>query len=296
MIDEALPLWDVIWSREIEGIDFSHAGPAGRPREAAWRTVRPDRGQAPEALVRAEGENPSFRSVLALSAGQAQPFRPGARDRATDTALIRSTELLAGIPTRQVGLERIFLGLCVECPDLAVDHYERIIKVTMRGVYSEAGDTVTHQRFVDALMDLLTSEQVDGPAEIYRRLDPAFSGALDFFHGRGTPEFAMGHRLRSRFRIMGVHPPREFVERCFFNFLQIFLVREMEDDLASLLEQIEKSPSELDSRTEEHLLRLQRELIQTREAVNATELELAEEASLYRYPSGAASGGFKIAA
>jgi DNA primase len=296
VIDEALPLWDVIWSREIEGIDFS------TPDQQASLEKRMAElfGQIADKRLKRWYE---LRARIHLSdlfwrsrQDKRSRFGPAHGTGRTDTALIRSTELLAGIPTRQVGLERIFLGLCVECPDLAVDHYERIIKVTMRGVYSEAGDTVTHQRFVDALMDLLTSEQVDGPAEIYRRLDPAFSGALDFFHGRGTPEFAMGHRLRSRFRIMGVHPPREFVERCFFNFLQIFLVREMEDDLASLLEQIEKSPSELDSRTEEHLLRLQRELIQTREAVNATELELAEEASLYRYPSGAASGGFKIAA
>ena len=70
----------------------------------------------------------------------------------------------------------------------------------------------------------------------------------------------------------------------------------MEDDLAGLLDGIETAPGDLDSRTEEHLLTLQRELILTREAVNATELELAEEAGQYRYPSGAASGGFKIAA
>jgi DNA primase len=296
VVDEALPLWDVIWSREIEGIDFSTPD-----QQASLEKRMADLfGQIADKRLKRWYE---LRARIHLSdlfwrsrQHKRSRFGPTHGAGRTDTALIRSTELLAGIPTRQVGLERIFLGLCVECPDLAVEHYERIIKVRMRGVYADGGDTVTHQRFVDALMDLLTLEQVDGPAEIYRRLDPVFSGALDFFHGRETPELAMGHRLRSRFRIMGVHPPRDFVERCFFNFLQIFLVREMEDDLAHLLEQIEKNPSDLDSRTEEHLLSLQRELIQTRESVNATELELAEEAGQYRYPSGAASGGFKLAA
>ena len=66
--------------------------------------------------------------------------------------------------------------------------------------------------------------------------------------------------------------------------------------LAELLEAVERSPADLEARTEEQLLSLQRELLQTRDLVNAIELELAEEATQYRYPSGAASSGFKLAA
>ena len=58
----------------------------------------------------------------------------------------------------------------------------------------------------------------------------------------------------------------------------------MEDHLAELLEAVERSPADLEARTEEQLLSLQRELLQTRDLVNAIELELAEEATQYRYP------------
>jgi DNA primase len=296
VVDEALPLWDVIWSREVEGIDFS------TPDQQASLEKRMAElfGQIADKRLKRWYE---LRARIHLSdlfwrSRQDKRSRFGPKDGIgrADTALIRSTELLAGIPTRQVGLERILLGLCVECPDLAEKAHEQILRLRMRGTYTDDGQTLTHQRFVDALMDLLLVERIDGPGDLYRRLDPTFSGALDFFHGRESPERAMGHRLRSRFPILAVYPPRDFVERCFQNFLEIFVVREMEDDLAGLLEDLEKTPADLDHKAEEHLLSLQRELLETRERTNKTELDLAEEAGQYRYPSGASSAGFRIAA
>ena len=297
VIDEALSLCDIIWNREPANADFST--PDGQA--VLEKRVADLFSQIPDPRLKRWYE---LRARVHLSdlfwrARQTERSRYGAQRSAakTDTALIRSSELLAGIPSRQIGLERIFLGLCVECPDLAERAYERIMRVRMRGAYkAESGEAITHQRFIDALMELLTAEAVSGPTEIYRRLDPAFSSALDFFHGRETPESPMGYRLRDRFKILKVPLPHEFVERCFFNFLTIFEVREMEDHLAELLEAVEASSADLEARTEEQLLSLQRELLQTRELVNATELELAEEATQYRYPSGAASSGFKLAA
>jgi DNA primase len=296
VVDEALPLWDVIWSREVEGIDFS------TPDQQASLEKRMAElfGQIADKRLKRWYE---LRARIHLSdlfwrsrQDKRSRFGPTHGTGRTDTALIRSTELLAGIPTRQVGLERIFLGLCVECPDLAEKAHEQILRLRMRGSHSDDGQPITHQRFVEALLDLLLVERIEGPADLYRRMDPTFSAALDFFHGRETHDRAMGHRLRSRFPILAVYPPRDFVERCFFNFLQIFVVREMEDDLAGLLEDLERAPAGLDQRSEEHLLSLQRELLETRERANKTELDLAEEAGQYRYPSGAASGGFKVAA
>ena len=296
VVDQALPLWDVIWSRETEGLDF-----ATPDQQAALEKRMADLfGEIADKRLKRWYE---LRARIHLSdlfwrSRQDKRSRFGPKDGLgrADTALIRATELLAGIPTRQVGLERIFLGMCIEYPDLAEKAHEQILRLTMRGTYADDGRTLTHQRFVDALMDLLLVERIEGPADVYRRLDPTFSDALDFFHGRESPERAMGHRLRSRFPVLAVYPPRDFVERCFFNFLQIFIVREMEDDLAGLLEDLERTPAGLDERTEEHLLSLQRELLETRERANKTELDLAEEAGQYRYPSGAASSGFKVAA
>ena len=112
----------MIWSREIEGIDFS------TPDQQASLEKRMAElfGQIADKRLKRWYE---LRARIHLSdlfwrsrQDKRSRFGPTQGTGRTDTALIRSTELLAGIPTRQVGLERIFLGLCVECPDLAVDH------------------------------------------------------------------------------------------------------------------------------------------------------------------------------
>ena len=114
VIDEALTLWDMIWNRETASADFST--PDGQA--ALEKRVADLFGQIPDPRLRRWYE---LRARVHLSdlfwrSRQAERSRYGARRSApkTDTTFIRSSELLAGIPTRQVGLERIFLGLCVE--------------------------------------------------------------------------------------------------------------------------------------------------------------------------------------
>lgn len=289
VIDDAFPFWDVLWNREIGAANL------GTPDGQAVLEKRF------ADLIGTIGDKRlkrlyELRARVYLSDlfWRHERERSGARRPKTDTAILRATELLVGIPTRQVGLERIFLGLCVEFPDLALDCHERLMALRMRGSSKGTdGEAFSHQGFANALLDLLTGETIADTHEIYRRMDPQFFGALDYLHGRETPELPMGHNLRRRFPMLQHNPGPDLMDRCFFHLLRMLELREMEDHLGELIEHL---PGELDEPTEREILGFQAEILHLRERVHADENELAEEASQLRRPGGARFTGMQLAA
>ena len=177
-------MWDVLWNREVE------AAQLGTPDGQAVLEKRISDlvGEIRDArLKRLYG----LRAKIALSDlfWRHNRERFGRGRAQTQAAVITPVELLGTGPTRQSGLERIFLGLCIEFPDWALDAHERLMALTLRGSSKGTDDELfTHQRFADSLVDLLTTESISGAREVYQRLDDGFSGALDHLHGRETPD------------------------------------------------------------------------------------------------------------
>jgi len=280
LVDDARPMWDVLWNREVEGANLTTPdGQAVLEKRLAdlIATMRDPR------LKRLYG----LRAKIALSDlfWRHDSKRFGRNPAKTATALPPATSdfSFAG-PARQSGLERIFLGLCVEFPDWALEAHERIVAITLRGS-SRGGDDEPfgHQRFAEGLINLITTEVVSSAREVYRRLDPGFSGALDYLHGRETPDKPMGHRLRERFPVMKLSPAPDFLERCFWHFLRMLELREMQDRRDEL---VKRAPGAFDEDAEREVLALQGEILLLRERVHHEENELAEEAQTFRRPSG----------
>ena len=279
VIDDALPMWDVLWAREVELANIDT--PDG---QAVLEKRLAD-------LIGAINDQ-RLRRLYALRAKISLSDLFWRHDRArfartrprTDVALPTTNELFFAGPARQSGLERIFLGLCVEFPDWALDAHERLTAITLRGSSKGTDDEpFTHQRFADGLVNLITTETVETARDIYRRLDPAFSGALDFLHGRETPSMAMGHRLRDRFFVMKLNPAPDFLERCFWHFLDMLELRERQDIRDEL---VKRPPEAFDEDLLREVEEVQSEVMVRRDRVNANENDLAEEAQTYRSPSG----------
>jgi DNA primase len=280
LVDEALPMWDVLWTREVGAANLSTPDGQAVLEKRLTDLIDTIRDKRLKRLY-------SLRAKVGLAElfwrYNSEKFGRGTTK--TATALPREvTEFFLAGPARQSGLERIFLGLCVEFPDWALKHHERIARITLRGTSKGTDDeSFGHQRFADGLIDLITTETITSARDVYRRLDPALSCALDYLHGRETPEKPMGYRLRERFPAMRLNTSPDFFERCFEHFLRMLELREMQDwrdDLMKL------APEMFDEDAEREVLALQGEIMLLRERVHHDENELAEEAQNFRKTSG----------
>jgi DNA primase len=287
-VDEALPIWDVLWNREVESAHLDTPDGQAVLEKRLGDLIAEIKDQRLKRLY-------GLRAKISL----ADLFWRHNRDKfgqgrpRTDTASFRSRERVAIAP--QFEIERIFLGLCIEFPDWALDAHERLMKLTLRGTSKGTDDEAfTHQRFADALVELITTETIADASDVYRRLGPGFSGALDYLHGRETPDRRMGYRLRQRLPILNHNPSREFMTRCFWHFLEMLELRELEHQLHEL---VWRPPSAFDADAEHESDSLHKAIVAIRERVQNEDSELVEEASQFRSPSGAApKSGLKLAA
>jgi DNA primase len=279
VIDEALPMWDVLWAREVDAANLGTPDGQAVLEKRLGDLIGTIKDQRLRRLY-------GLRAKVSLSdlfwrheRGKFARSRPK-----TDVALPTTNEFFFAGPARQSGLERIFLGLCIEFPDWALDAHERLAAITLRGSSKGTDDEpFTHQRFADGLVDLITTETVATAQEMYRRLDPVFSGALDYLHGRDTADRAMGHRLRDRLPVLKLNPSPDFLERCFWHFLRMLELREMQDVRDEL---VKRPPAAFDEDLLHEVESVQAEVMILRDRVNADENDLAEEAQAFRSPSG----------
>lgn len=288
-VDDALPMWDVLWHREVERSHLDTPDGQAVLEKTLGALIA---GIKDDRLRRLYG----LRAKIGLSDLFWRHNRAmfGHNWRRTDTAHFNPTNLLAAGPARQSGLERIFLGLCIEYPDWALDAHERLMALTLRGSSKGTDDEAfTHQAFASGLVDLLMTETIAGAREVYLRLDPRLSGALDYLHGRETGDKAMGYRLRQRLPVMKYNPSRDFMERCFWHFLQMLELRELEDQRNEL---VSRPATTFDDDAEREIVTLQTEILLIRERVHNVENELADQAKEFRSPSGGALTARKLAA
>ncbi|NNM72950.1 DNA primase [Enterovirga aerilata] len=274
ILDEAKSFWDVIWLRETEAARLdSENGQAvfeKRIREVVGQIADPTLRRRYELTARLQVSDYLWR----LSKRQVQSrLREG-------VAMPALPNFFSGEPTRLIGLERVFLGMCVHYPDLVEQHRDRIASMNFRGEH--AGTPFSS--FVSDLLRVVDEEDVREFRAFYLRLSPGFSPTLDFLHGHaveigGQEILPWGYNLFARFPVLQSPVPERFIEECFSNFMELLWLRDLEDELKT---GVEEMPADPDDSYSLWLVHLQHDILEMRERVLRKELELAEEATLYR--------------
>jgi DNA primase len=171
--------------------------------------------------------------------------------------------------TRHLNQEKIFLGLCIEFPDIIATLLDPLAQVRLQGSDENGSyDDLLHEiiRIHHEHSDLDTET-------IYRVIVPPFSAQLEELHGGG--ELGPAHRLMQRFPVLKTRPPVDFIARSIRHFMDNFLSRDLEDEIRALTALYPNSEEE----AFELRLNAQRAgLIALKERLRAEESALAEEA------------------
>ena len=271
LVDDAKSFWDVIWLRETETARLdSENGQAvfeKRIREIVGQIGDPTLRRRYELTARLQVTDFLWR----LSRKNLQ-----AKARTT-TAMPSLPNLFSAEPTRQIGLERVFLGMCVHYPDLVEQHRDRIASMNFRGEH----DGTPFRDFVADLLRVIDQDETRSFLDFYNLLFEGFFPSLNFLHGRENRglERPWGHNLFARFPVLQRSVPERFVEECFANFMELLWLRDLEDELKH---GVETMPADPDDSYALWLVHLQHDILENRERVLRKELELAEEATIYR--------------
>jgi DNA primase len=278
VVDAAQSFWDVLWAREVGAANLASENGQAVFEKRIKELIR---------LIPDETLRRRYELVARIQVGdflwRLAKRKVHERLDGTSTRFFSTPELFSAEPTRLVGLERIFLGMCVHFPDLFQRKSERIVRLHLRGSH----DKHAFGDFAAELERVVSDNEVSDCVDFYNLMSDGYYGTLDFLHGRqimdGQVGLVWGHNLFARFPILQFPVSESFIERCFSNFYELLLLRDLEDERSLLLSDI---PPEITEDYERHLLGLQREIHEIGERTLHEELELAEEAGQSRSAGG----------
>ncbi len=279
VLDEARSFWDVIWLRETESARLDTPNGQAmfdtRIREIVQAIPDPTLRRRYELTARLQVND----HLWHVTRGRVLLER-----LKTATALPSLPDLFSSEPTRLVGLERVFLGMCVHYPDLVEQHREKIASMHFRGRFADT----PFNDFVADLLRVVDADSVRSYLDFYNLLSEGFFPALHFLHGRQDRALdrPWGHNLFARFPVLQRTVPERFVEECFSNFMELLWLRDLEDELKA---GVADMPPDPDDSYGSWLVNLQSDILDNRERVLRKEGELAEEAGHYRSSTGGGS-------
>jgi DNA primase len=246
-------LWDALWRRETDNLDLT------TPERQAMFDKRMQElvGLITDPLVKRRYELQSRMRVSQLIWEVSRRGTAAAGLSRRTKATSRET-LSAVIPADAINIERIFLGLCVQYPDLAERQHDRIVNIDLKGSHPlPEGGACTYSAFMGDVLRVIHDDAAEGAQEsafhtFYSALNPEFMETLDDLHGRevggGNP---WGHRLLERFPTLRAAPPESFIERCFALILSRLEHRTAKDEMARLWRD---APSDADDAWYERVL------------------------------------------
>jgi DNA primase len=232
----AMGLWDALWQRETASLDLSTP-----ERQAMFdRRMQELVAQIGDPLVKRRYELQSRLRVSQLIWEVSRRGTAAARLSRKVHATSRET-VSSLIPTDAINIERIFLGLCIQFPDLAERHRDRIVGIDLKGSCAlPDGGVCRFSTFVSDVMRVIDDDAIDPSGEekfraFYNLLNPEFMETLDDLHGRESGGGAQwGHRLLDRFPALKAVPPESFIERCFAVMLARLEHRTAREELTRL--------------------------------------------------------------
>jgi DNA primase len=264
VLSGSLPLWDVLWEREIAKVPkLDTPGDQVALEQKLYTIVR---------AIKDPVVHSSFKNICRLQLAslfwQAERSRRGLKVKQAPSPELAEI----GKTGRRQGIQKIILGLLVHFPEFVHDKSEQIAKVEF---------TPRLEEFRSALYDLLIMYEHMSVQLIYDKLKPDFYDILEEIHGDHTKDKVRGHRLLQLFPILRVDPPLDFIERCIDHFVHILTVEAMADEIDHLMRTVDEEPRKW-AEASEALMRLIRDYQFQRELMSNTDVALAEEAKEIR--------------
>ncbi|MHC1946681.1 DNA primase [Bradyrhizobium sp. UFLA06-06] len=227
------PVWDVLWARETEGVNVKSPDTQASLEKkliALIRTIKDSSVQT--AYVRTCRLQLAELFWQAVRGGKVMP-KPKARtgrggkvrnepNHLISKELIVSKELKSELDYREHGLQKILLGMLVHYPEFLDDKQDTILRLKF---------TPELDKFCTALYKLLVVEKELSVQQIYSHLEDGFYNVLQDIHGKGTDGRAWGHNLFTRFPLLALSPPRDFVARCIDHLARRVHLDELDHDI-----------------------------------------------------------------
>jgi DNA primase len=258
ILQQSRPLWDVLWQREVDESKIKLDSPDARASlEHKFYSII---GTINDPIVRAQ-----YRGTCRVDLSDL--FWKTAKARLNQGERVPARRMVS---IEKEGhhheLQKTLLGLLVQYPVFVEEKEERIAKVNFE---------VELEKFHRALYELIVSSQEISVEIIYQRLDPTFYRVLEEIHGHQTKKLPRGHRLLTRFPIVKIDPPLDFVSECIDHFANILLVVDLDEEIEEIIASDDPLASEA---TGERLTTLVRHIQEQQERVNNKDAELAERA------------------
>ncbi|KAA2241048.1 DNA primase [Salinarimonas soli] len=279
-VDGAQAFWDVLWGREVETarLDTADGQAVFEKRIKELVAAIPDETlrRSYESVARAQLKD--FLWTLNRSNAVARRRAPAA----ATAAIPLPADLTGGETGRFLGLERIFLGMCVHYPALLDERREQVAQLRFRGF----AERVPHHDLVGELLRVMGEYEVSDPSIFFAWVAEEYQDALESLHGRARtlPDGAQapwGHNLYARFPVLQFDLPETFLRACFENFYEQLWLRDLKEEQDEIEAALNEDPSEA---LEQRFLELRKTIQEVKERSAHAELELAEEAAQYRAP------------
>ncbi len=277
VVDGAQAFWDVLWGREVETarLDTADGQAVFEKRIKELVASIPDENlrRSYESVSRAQLKD----FLWSLNRSNAAAKR---RAPAAGVAVPLSADLTGGETGRFLGLERIFLGMCIHYPALLDERRESIAQLRFRGV----AESTTYHDLVGELLRVMSEYEVSDPSIFFAWVGEDYQEALEALHGRARTlpdgfEVPWGHNLFARFPVLQFNPPETFLRACFENFYEQLWLRDLKEEQDEIVSTLNEDPSEA---LEQRFLELRKTIQEVQERSAHAELELAEEAAQYR--------------
>jgi DNA primase len=225
------PLWDVLWSRETEGVNVKTPDTQAaleKKLNALIRTIRDSSLQT--AYIRTCRLQLADMFWQAVKGGKSR-FSSKSRSKSKSKSESQSSweasqpssnELKVELNDRQHGLQKVLLGILVHYPEYLDEKQDQILRLK----FAPALD-----KFCSALYKLLVIEKDLSVTKIYDHLGDVFYKVLQEIHGKEEDGRPWGHKLFSKFQVLALDPPRDFVSRCIDHFARRIHLEELDGDI-----------------------------------------------------------------
>jgi DNA primase len=290
----AKPLWDVLWGRETAATAIATPDQRAVLEKRLFEVIQTIGDTRIQRYYRDQVRQ-SLRNLFyqydrsQFDRGPKLTGRPTGKrtdkgsGKFAPVQMIRTPGLMAVEKTRHLNQEKIFLGLCVEFPEIVASLLDPLSQVRLQG----SDQYGSYDDFLHEIIRIHHEHADLGPDAFYHRMTPPLTAMLEELHGQGGAETGRGHRLMQRFPVLRTHPPTDFIARSVAHFMDNFLCRDLEDEIRALTALYPNSEEE----AFEGRLNAQRAgLLALKDRLRAEESALAEEAGNLKAVTPATEG------
>jgi DNA primase len=269
VIGEAIPLWDMLWERELDKRSIETPDHKAQFEKDVLDLV----GQIGDKRVRDSYRSRARAQLVALF--KSLDWQAAITQKAGKTGVARSfvrNELVAGLDSMLVGIEKVLLGTLIEYPILLDLHIERLMTTELTGKLESFKREI--YRINNEFRDLKV-------ITFYKEIQDDFATILEEVHGKvdNKTNQIMATNLYRRFPLLRWDPPEEFVNKAVVFFFDKLHLRQVRRELSEGYSNRVKMEDESEL---ERITKLAQYFVEEDARVVAQDRVLAEEASQIR--------------